>query len=99
MDMRFDKFTLKLQEAIQDGQDIASKLQHAELSPGHVFLATLAQEEGVVKPVLVQPIDQGLRYMFLPDELFEGLWTPFTRQYLVTHLWGLNEVHFVHYSK
>ncbi|HEY9721497.1 MAG TPA: ATP-dependent chaperone ClpB, partial [Oscillatoriaceae cyanobacterium] len=50
--MRFDKFTLKAQEAVQASQEIADRHSQQQLEPTHVLLALLAQREGVVRPLL-----------------------------------------------
>ena len=46
--MRFDKFTLKAQEVIQNSQDIASKKGHQQIEPEHLLHALLEQKEGVI---------------------------------------------------
>jgi ATP-dependent Clp protease ATP-binding subunit ClpB len=46
--MRFDKFTLKAQEVIQNSQEIASKKGHQQIEPEHVLHALLEQREGVI---------------------------------------------------
>ncbi len=50
--MRFDKFTLKAQQAVQGAQELAQTLNHAQIEPGHLLRTLLAQEEGLVRPVL-----------------------------------------------
>jgi len=50
--MRFDKFTLKAQEAVQQAQEIADSRHHQELNPEHLLLALLEQEEGIAIPIL-----------------------------------------------
>lgn len=50
--MRFDRFTIKAQEAIQAGQDLASQAESPDVNAGHLLVALLDQEGGVVKPVL-----------------------------------------------
>ena len=47
-----DKLTLKLQEALQAGQRLATKSAHAELNSAHVLLELLQQEGGVAVPIL-----------------------------------------------
>ena len=47
-----DKLTLKLQEALQGGQRLATKSAHAELNSAHVLLELLQQEGGVAVPIL-----------------------------------------------
>ena len=46
--MRFDKFTLKTQEVIQNSQEIASKKGHQQIEPEHLLHALLEQKEGVI---------------------------------------------------
>ena len=46
--MRQDKFTLKLQEALSEAIDIASKYGHQALEPEHILLSLLRQKEGVL---------------------------------------------------
>jgi len=50
--MRFDKFTLKVQEAIQDAQSLAGQLGHQALDTEHLFLSLLKQPEGVVSEII-----------------------------------------------
>jgi ATP-dependent Clp protease ATP-binding subunit ClpB len=50
--IRFEKFTVKCQEALQAAQAHASELRHSELQPEHLLLALLEQKDGVVLPVL-----------------------------------------------
>ena len=50
--MRFDKFTIKMQEAIQAAQEMAGDLGHSEINAAHVLLSTLEQPEGIVRPML-----------------------------------------------
>ncbi len=50
--MRFDKFTVKAQEAVMRAQELAQQKDHAEILPLHVLGALLGEEEGVVRPLL-----------------------------------------------
>jgi ATP-dependent Clp protease ATP-binding subunit ClpB len=50
--MRFDRFTQKMQEALQSAQDKASKAGHSEISNEHFLLALLEQPDGVARPLL-----------------------------------------------
>jgi ATP-dependent Clp protease ATP-binding subunit ClpB len=50
--MRFDKLTIKAQEAIAKSQEIASELMNTEIQPEHVLSALMADTEGVVRPIL-----------------------------------------------
>lgn len=50
--MKFDKFTLKAQEALATAQQIAMAKSHSVLSPLHLLGALLGDEEGVTVMVL-----------------------------------------------
>ncbi len=50
--MRFDKFTIKAREAVQDALQAAGSLGHQEIGPEHLLLALLRQQEGLVVPIL-----------------------------------------------
>jgi len=50
--MRFDKFTIKAQEAIQESQDIAEQYDHQQIEPEHLLMALVLQQEGIVVPLL-----------------------------------------------
>ncbi|HBB15904.1 MAG TPA: type VI secretion system ATPase TssH, partial [Syntrophus sp. (in: bacteria)] len=50
--MRFDKFTLKVQEAIQEAQALAGQQGHQALDVEHLFLALLKQPEGIVSEII-----------------------------------------------
>jgi ATP-dependent Clp protease ATP-binding subunit ClpB len=50
--MRPDKFTIKMQEALQGALDIASKSGQQEVSNDHFLLSLLRQEGGLVGPLL-----------------------------------------------
>ena len=50
--MRFDRFTIRGQEAVQEAITLAEKGQNQQVEPEHVLAAMLAQAEGVVKPIL-----------------------------------------------
>ncbi len=49
---RFDKFTIKAQEAVGRAQGLAQERNHSEILPGHLLFALLAEEGGVVVPIL-----------------------------------------------
>ncbi|MBI3001090.1 MAG: hypothetical protein HYY46_21950, partial [Deltaproteobacteria bacterium] len=46
--MRFDKLTLKSQEALQNAQGLAEKRNHQAVDVEHLLMALLGQKEGVV---------------------------------------------------
>jgi len=50
--MRFDRFTIRGQEAIQEAIAIAEKNQHQQVEPEHILAALLDQKEGVVRSIL-----------------------------------------------
>jgi len=50
--MRFDKFTLKAQEVIQNSQEIASQRGHQQIEPEHALFALLDQREGIIPALL-----------------------------------------------
>ena len=49
--MRFDKFTIKAQEALQEAQATAEKHEHQQVEPEHLLLSLLRQEEGIIPQV------------------------------------------------
>ncbi|MNX15838.1 Chaperone protein ClpB [compost metagenome] len=52
--MRFDRFTLKAQEAIQDAQTVAETHQNPAVDPMHLLAALISQDEGIVVPLLTR---------------------------------------------
>src|SRR3954469_19359277 len=52
MAIRWDKFTIKAQEAIQAANDVASEHGNPEMLPLHILSALVSDKEGVVVPVL-----------------------------------------------
>src|ERR1700732_852071 len=50
--LRYDKLTVKAQEALQEAQDIASKAGQQQLEPLHLLAALVAQPDGIVPPLL-----------------------------------------------
>jgi ATP-dependent Clp protease ATP-binding subunit ClpB len=50
--MRFDKFTLKVQEALQDAQSLAGSLGHQSIEPEHLIVCLLRQEDGITAAIL-----------------------------------------------
>ena len=49
--MRFDKLTLKAQEALQEAQAVAEKREHQQIEPEHLLLALVQQTEGIIPQV------------------------------------------------
>jgi ATP-dependent Clp protease ATP-binding subunit ClpB len=52
MAIRWDKFTVKAQEAVQRASEVASEHGNPELLPMHLLAALLEDREGIVSPVL-----------------------------------------------
>jgi len=50
--MRFDKLTLKAQEAFQASQSVATEYMHQTIEPEHALVGLLRQEGGVVPTIL-----------------------------------------------
>src|SRR3954447_21956840 len=50
--MRIDKFTQKMQEALQAADTIASELHHSEVTNEHFLSALIDQSEGITRPLL-----------------------------------------------
>lgn len=50
--MKFDKFTLKAQEAIESAVALAEKQNHQQVEPEHLLVAFIEQPEGVTRPML-----------------------------------------------
>jgi ATP-dependent Clp protease ATP-binding subunit ClpB len=54
MATRFDKFTVKAQEALQGTQDVAGRFGNQQLEPLHLLLALVQQKEGIVPSLLAR---------------------------------------------
>jgi ATP-dependent Clp protease ATP-binding subunit ClpB len=52
MSIRWDKFTVKAQEAVQRAGEIASEHGNPELLPVHVLAALVEDKEGIIAPIL-----------------------------------------------
>ena len=50
----FHRFTIKAQEALQNAQDLAAKESHGELKALHLLSALLAEDQTLVRPLLVR---------------------------------------------
>ena len=57
--MNYDKFTLKLQSAIEEAAQRATSEKHSEVTPAHIIIALTEQKDGVLRPMFeklgVQP--------------------------------------------
>src|SRR6202035_4681539 len=52
MPIRWEKITVKAQEAVRRANDLASEHGNPELLPVHLLAALLEDKEGIVSPVL-----------------------------------------------
>src|SRR3954464_10762053 len=50
--MRLDRYTVKAQEAIQDGQTLARRAGHPNYEAEHLLKALLEQKDGIAVPIL-----------------------------------------------
>jgi ATP-dependent Clp protease ATP-binding subunit ClpB len=50
--MRFDKFTIKSQELIQNAKGLADRMHNQQIEPEHFLAAMLAEKEGVARAIL-----------------------------------------------
>ncbi len=50
--MQPDRFTVKSQEAVAAAQALAAERKNAEVTPAHLLVALLRQEDGLVTPIL-----------------------------------------------
>src|ERR1700744_2548094 len=75
--MRIDKFTQKMQEALQAAQDLASQSNHQEITNDHFLLSLLDQSDGITQPLLEKIGVQ-------PNQLRDQLMTELNRKPKVT---------------
>ncbi|MDR2367994.1 MAG: ATP-dependent chaperone ClpB [Deltaproteobacteria bacterium] len=68
--MRFDKFTIKSQEAVADMESLAMRKGHQEITPLHLAYCLVQQPDGLTRPILAK---SGLPVGLLIDELDAGL--------------------------
>src|SRR5215213_9390069 len=50
--MRFDRFTIRGQEAVQEAIGVAEKNQNQQIEPEHIMTPMFEQKEGVLRPIL-----------------------------------------------
>src|SRR5205823_4209552 len=75
--VRIDKFTQKMQEALQAAQDLASQSNHQEITNEHFLLSLLDQSDGIAQPLLEKIGVQ-------PNQLRDRLLTELNRRPKVT---------------
>jgi ATP-dependent Clp protease ATP-binding subunit ClpB len=64
--LRFDKMTVKAQEALQNAQEVAARHENQQIEPVHLLAAMVAQTDGVVSPLLAR---LGIRSEALTQEI------------------------------
>src|SRR6202030_154637 len=64
--LRFEKMTVKAQEAVQSAQEVAASHENQQIEPVHLLAALVAQADGVVSPLLAR---LGIRSELLMHEL------------------------------
>jgi ATP-dependent Clp protease ATP-binding subunit ClpB len=64
--LRFDKMTVKAQEALQQAQEIAARHENQAVEPVHLLEALVQQQDGVVPPLLAR---LGIRTEQLAQEI------------------------------
>jgi ATP-dependent Clp protease ATP-binding subunit ClpB len=63
--LRFEKMTVKAQEALQGAQEVAARHENQQVEPVHLLAAMVAQTDGVVSPLLAR---LGIRSELLSQE-------------------------------
>jgi ATP-dependent Clp protease ATP-binding subunit ClpB len=64
--LRFDKMTVKAQEALQQANEVAARHENQQIEPVHLLQALVAQTDGVVPPLLAR---LGIRTEALTQEI------------------------------
>jgi len=68
--LRFDKMTVKAQEAVQESQEVAARHENQAIEPLHLLVALVEQKDGVVPPLLAR---LGIRTELLTQDLDRDL--------------------------
>jgi len=89
--LRFDKMTVKAQEALQEAQEIAARDENQSVEPVHLLAALVEQQDGVVPPLLAR---LGIRSELLSQDIeLEIGRLPRVQGFAQQHLGrGLNDV-------
>jgi len=64
--LRFEKMTVKAQEALQQANDVAARHENQQIEPVHLLEALVSQTDGVVPPLLAR---LGIRTEALTQEI------------------------------
>ncbi len=70
--MRFDRFTLKAQEAVQEARSVAQRHGHQQVDGDHLLSALIEQPEGVVRPILQRLEVSANALLQAVEKLMEG---------------------------
>lgn len=52
--MNFDKFTIKMKEALQGAENLASRYNNSEIGDEHMLMAVLQQKDGIAEPLFAK---------------------------------------------
>src|SRR5438045_9292959 len=52
--LRFEKLTVKAQQAVESAQEIAARHENQQIEPVHLLASLAAQPDGVVPPLLAR---------------------------------------------
>src|SRR5260370_2638540 len=82
--LRFEKMTVKAQEALQNAQEIAARHENQQIEPVHLVSALVREADGVVSPLLAR---LGIRAELLSQEIEREIGrlprvTGFTQQHM-----------------
>jgi len=70
MAFRFDKFTIKAQESVQNAVELAGSRGNPQVTPVHLLHALVAEREGIVRPLLEKiGVDRGHLERIIEAEL------------------------------
>ena len=70
MPFRFDKFTIKAQEAVQNAVELAGSRGNPQVTPVHLLHCLVAEREGIVRPLLEKiGVDRGHLERIIEAEL------------------------------
>ena len=50
--MKFDKFTIKVQEAMMSARSLAQTNYNQQIEPVHILISLIEQEDGITRPLL-----------------------------------------------
>jgi ATP-dependent Clp protease ATP-binding subunit ClpB len=68
--LRFDRMTVKAQEALQEAQEIAARHENQSVEPVHLLAALVEQPDGVVPPLIAR---LGIRPELIAQDIERGI--------------------------